>query len=128
MTPHTNKLLSAARIENSLGFVMLFGALLSAAIVLLGGVLYLWQEGKAPISYNVFHGAPAELCTIHGILRVARHLSGPGIIQLGLMLLVAVQLLRLVLTGLLFLLGRDRAFVLITFCVLGMLLYGLFLR
>lgn len=81
-----------------------------------------------PANYKVFHGAPADLCSLHGIVQGVRHLSGPATIQIGLLLLVAVQLLRIVLTELLFLLGHDRFFVVITTVVFGMLLYGLFLR
>ncbi len=128
MRPRINKLLSATNIENAMGYVLLFGALLSAAIVLLGGGIYLRQDGKLPADYKVFHCAAADLCSLHGIVRGVYHLSGPATIQIGLLVLVAVQLLRIVLTELLFLLSRDRFFVIITTIVFGMLLYGLFLR
>lgn len=128
MPVRVKKLLSAANIESSMGYVMLFGALASVAIVILGGALYLWQEGAGPVQYKVFHGAPPQLCSLHGIFQGARRFSGPAIIQMGLLFLVGVQLLRIVLTELLFFLGRDRTFVLITAGVLGMLIYGLFVR
>jgi uncharacterized membrane protein len=128
MRPRIKKLFSAAQIENSMGLVMLFGALISAAIVLLGGGIYLRQDGKLPANYKIYHGAPADLCSLHGIMQGVYHFSGPATIQIGLLLLVAVQLLRIVLTELLFLLGRDWFFVLVTTVVLGILLYSLFVQ
>lgn len=130
MRPRIKKLLNASNIENSLGYVMLVGALFSAFVVLLGGGLYLWRYGNVPVNYRVFQGAPPELCAMRGCLRACfdvRH-PGPGIIQTGLLLLVAVQVVRIVLTGLLFLLGRDWFFVLVTTVVLGILLYSLFVQ
>ena len=114
------------RMERLIGLLLLAGVLASAMTVLLGGALFLWRHGSAPVHYRVFRGEPSDLKTLEGIWGDAKVGSGRGIIQLGLMLLVGVQVVRVALTGALFLLNKDRVFVVITFLVLGLLAYALF--
>lgn len=114
------------RLERLIGFVLLVGVLLSAVTVLLGGVLFLWRHGSTPVHYRIFRGEPSDLRTLLGVWGDVMNGSGRGIIQVGLILLVAVQLVRVLLTGFLFLLSRDKAFVVITTIVLGLLTYALF--
>ncbi|HUX09984.1 MAG TPA: DUF1634 domain-containing protein [Terriglobia bacterium] len=112
--------------EKLIGVVLLAGVLLSALIVLFGGVVYMWRHGSTPVHYRIFRGEPSDLRNLAGIWKDFEHGSGRGAIQFGLMLLVGVQLVRVVLTGILFLLNRDRVFVVITFLVFTLLTYALF--
>jgi len=114
------------RMEKLIGVVLLAGVLLSAFIVLFGGVLYMWRHGSTPVHYRIFRGEPSDLRSLAGIWKDFEHGSGRGAIQFGLMLLVGVQLVRVVLTGILFLLNRDKVFVVITFLVFTLLTYALF--
>jgi uncharacterized membrane protein len=114
------------RMEKLIGIVLLAGVLLSAFIVLFGGVLYMWRHGATPVHYRIFRGEPSDLRSLAGIWKDFEHESGRGTIQLGLMLLVGVQLVRVVLTGILFLLNRDKAFMVITVLVFALLTYALF--
>ncbi len=114
------------RMEKLIGLVLLVGVLASAGIVLFGGVLYMWRHGETPVHYRIFRGEPSDLRSLEGIWKDFGEGSARGAIQLGLMLLVGVQLIRVALTGLLFLLNRDRVFVVITFLVFAMLTYALF--
>jgi uncharacterized membrane protein len=114
------------RMEKLIGVVLLAGVLISAFIVLFGGVLYMWRHGSTPVHYRIFRGEPSDLRSLAGIWKDFEEGSGRGAIQLGLMLLVGVQVIRVALTGVLFLLNRDKAFVVITFLVLAMLSYALF--
>ena len=114
------------RMEKLIGIVLLTGVLASAAIVLFGGVLYMWRHGSSPVHYRIFRGEPSDLRSLAGIWKDFEEGSGRGAIQFGLMLLVGIQVIRVALTGILFLLNRDRIFVFITFLVLAMLSYALF--
>jgi uncharacterized membrane protein len=114
------------RMEKLIGFVLLAGVLASAAAVLFGGAVYMWRHGSTPVHYRIFRGEPSDLRNLTGIWKDFEHGSGRGAIQFGLMLLVGVQLIRVALTGVLFLLNRDTVFVAITFLVLTMLTYALF--
>jgi uncharacterized membrane protein len=114
------------RMERLIGVVLLAGVLASAAIVLFGGVLYMWRHGSTPVHYRIFRGEPSDLRSLAGIWKDFEEGSGRGAIQFGLMLLVGIQVIRVALTGVLFLLNRDKVFVVITFLVLAMLSYALF--
>ena len=114
------------RMEKLIGIVLLAGVLISAFIVLFGGALYMWRHGSSPVHYRIFRGEPSDLRSLAGIWKDFEHGSGRGAIQFGLMLLVGVQLVRVALTGVLFLLNRDNIFVVITFLVFAMLTYALF--
>ena len=46
------------KIEQIVGNLLRAGVLLSAVVVLCGGVLYLIQYGHAPADYRVFRGEP----------------------------------------------------------------------
>ncbi len=114
------------RMEKLIGYVLLAGVLTSAAIVLFGGALYMWRHGSTPVHYRIFRGEPSDLRSLAGIWKDFTEGSGRGAIQFGLMLLVGIQVIRVALTGVLFLLNRDKVFVVITFLVLAMLSYALF--
>jgi len=115
------------RMEKLIGLLLLVGVLASATMVLVGGTIFLWRHGSSPLDYRVFRGEPPDLKTFAGLWRDALHGSGRGIIQFGLMLLVGLQVVRVALTGMLFLVSRDKTFVVITLLVLGLLTYALLL-
>jgi uncharacterized membrane protein len=112
-------------IEKAIGLVLLVGVLASAAIVLFGGVVYIARHGAQVAQYQVFVGEPSDLRSLGGVLEDVGKFSGRGIIQLGLMLLVGIQIVRVLLAIVLFLLERDHTFVAITAVVFLLLIYGL---
>ena len=89
-------------------------------------VVYLARHGSEPTDYRVFHGEPNQLRTIPGALREAFAFQGRGIIQLGLLLLIATPVARVVLSILGFAAERDRMYVGFATIVLVILLYSLF--
>jgi uncharacterized membrane protein len=114
------------QVEQFLGNLLRIGVLLAAAVVLLGGIVYLVHEGAATPDYERFHGEPPPLRTVGGVVAEARTLDGKGVIQLGLLLLIAVPVARVAFSVLAFALQRDRVYVLVTLLVLGVLLFSLF--
>jgi uncharacterized membrane protein len=114
------------RMQSLIGKVLILGVIASGALVAFGGGLYLARHGFEPPHYQVFHGEPADLRTISGVLRDTMALSGRGIIQLGLGVLVGVQLVRVALTVWLFRVARDRAYIAISLFVLAVLVYSIF--
>jgi uncharacterized membrane protein len=101
------------------------GVLLSAVVVLCGGILYLIQYGHAPADYRVFHGEPTDLKSVNGILRAAIAFHSRGIIQLGLLLLIATPVARVAFSIFGFVEEKDRLYVVFTVIVLLILLYSL---
>jgi uncharacterized membrane protein len=114
------------RFEQLLGNLLRAGVLLATAVVLLGGVLYLVQHGGEQPDRKAFHGEPADLRNPSGIVGSALRLDGPGIIMVGLLLLVATPVARVVFSVVGFLRERDFLYVALTLIVLGVLLYSLF--
>lgn len=108
-----------------IGWVLLVGVLLSSGTVLVGGVLYLVQQGLDIPRYSKFVGQPAALTSFTGILRLAWRGDARGIMQLGVLLLVATPVARILLSAALFLRQRDWLYVAITAIVIGVLAYGL---
>jgi uncharacterized membrane protein len=113
------------RVDAIIGNLLRAGVLLAATVVLLGGGLYLVQHGSTVPDYRVFRGEPAYLRGVSGILREARALDGRGLIQLGLLLLLATPIARVAFSVLAFTLQRDRTYVVVTLIVLAVLLYSL---
>jgi uncharacterized membrane protein len=114
------------KVEDLIGNLLRTGVLLSAFVVFCGGVVYLARHGNEPADYRVFHGEPSDLRTIPGVLREALSFQGRGIIQLGLLLLIATPVARVGLSILGFAAERDRMYVGFAAIVLVILLYSLF--
>jgi uncharacterized membrane protein len=113
-------------IEATLGKLLRMGVLISSGTVILGGVLNLLRHGHEPVTWEKFNGEPAALRTLSGIAEAAFAAQGRGIIQLGLILLVAVPVLRVAVSMIVYAQKRDYAFVGITLLVLLVLSYSLF--
>src|SRR4029077_3399824 len=114
------------KVENLVGNLLRTGVSLAALIVFAGAVVYLAKHGSEPADYRVFHGEPNQLRTIAGALREAYAFQGRGIIQLGLLLLIATPVARVVLSIFGFAAERDRMYVGFASIVLLILLYSLF--
>lgn len=113
------------RIEVIIGTLLRVGVILAASVVALGGVIYLARHGHEVADYRTFHNEPEDLKTIAGIVHSALSGSGRGIIQLGLLLLIATPIARVIFSALAFALERDWLYVTITLIVLAILLYSL---
>jgi uncharacterized membrane protein len=113
------------RIELSVGALLRWGVLASAAVVLSGGAIFLVRHGGDPVSYGVFRGTAPATRHVGGIIRGAISSSGRSIVQLGLLLLIATPIARVAFSLIAFALERDRIFVIVTAIVLAVLLYSL---
>ena len=113
--------------EQVIGQLLRAGVLLAAAVVFVGGVLYLVRHGAEHPDYHTFHGVSTNLRSIRGTVHEAFALRGLGIMQLGLLLLVLTPISRVAFSALGFFLEGDKMYVAITLVVLSVLLFS-FLR
>jgi uncharacterized membrane protein len=113
------------RVEEVVGNLLRGGVTLASVVVLAGGILYLIRYGATQPDFRVFHGEPADLRSVSGIVKDALELRSRGVIQLGLLLLIATPVARVAFSVLAFILQRDRLYVVVTLIVLGVLLYSL---
>jgi uncharacterized membrane protein len=111
--------------DEIMGRVLRTGVILAALFVVAGGTIYLVQHPTPITNYRVFHGEPEELRTVPGILHEALALHGPGLIQFGLLILIATPIARVAFSVVAFLYQRDWMYVAVTLVVLGLLVYSL---
>ena len=113
------------QVEQRIGTLLRVGVALAAAIVALGAAVYLAHHGAELPEYHVFRGEPAALRSVGGIFARAFDLRGTGLIQLGLLVLMATPVARVVLALFAFARQRDRLYVAVALFVLAVLLYSI---
>lgn len=116
---------SEEKFEKMLANLLRGGVLLAAAVVSLGAILFLARHGGEVHDYSVFRGEPADLRDPRRIGPHALELSGRGVIQLGLLLLLATPVARVLLSAIGFVRQRDWLYVALTLTVLALLLASL---
>ncbi|HLV81704.1 MAG TPA: DUF1634 domain-containing protein [Chthonomonadaceae bacterium] len=114
------------QVEEIIGRLLIAGVLLAAVIVAGAGLLYLARHGAEPPHYRLFQGEPADLRSVRGAFDDALAGHSRGMIQVGLLLLIATPIARVVFSVFAFFRERDRLYVGITLVVLAVLLYSLF--
>ncbi|MHC5932918.1 DUF1634 domain-containing protein [Nostoc sp.] len=113
------------RFEQFIGNLLRVGVILATALVLVGGILYLIRHGTEVPNYQFFRGEPAEFRTPDGVKTSILSGRNRGIIQLGLLLLIATPVVRVVFSLLAFVRLKDYTYVIVTLIVLIGLIYSL---
>jgi uncharacterized membrane protein len=112
-------------LESIIGNLLRAGVLLAAVTVFAGGVLYLVQNGSRVVGYQTFVAGGSNIRTLPGIVISAAHFDSEGLMQLGLLLLIATPVARVVLAVVGFALERDRLYVAVSLIVLVVLVFSL---
>ncbi len=118
--------LSSHQVEMVISNVLRAGVALASALVVFGGLIHFFHQGLVLPDYKTFHGEPTELRHVGGIVKYAFSFHGRGLIQLGLLVLIATPIARVVFSVWAFARQRDKLYVAITCIVLGVLCYSLF--
>jgi|SRR5215510_1068806 len=116
------------RIERLIGLLLQVGVVLSIAVTLLGAVLYLGREGRHVAEFRVFRGQPWDLRSAPAVVTAAFAGRREALIQLGVLILIATPIARVIFSLVAFAIDRDLTYVIVTLIVLVVLLYGLFAR
>jgi uncharacterized membrane protein len=119
------KTLSEQQLESLLSNLLKYGVLIASSVVFIGGILYLIRHGSEPVPYKFFQGEPLELCSPIGVVNAVLSGSSRGIIQFGLLLLIATPVLRVIISLLAFIWRREFIYVFVTLFVLASLTYSL---
>jgi uncharacterized membrane protein len=120
-----NPIWTDKRMETLIGNLLRAGVLFSAFVVLCGAAIYLVRHGRSPADYSVFRGEPSNLRQVGDIFRDALSLHGRGIIQLGLLFLIATPVARVAFSIFGFAKEKDRMYVIVASTVLIILAYSL---
>lgn len=105
-----------------LSLVLRSGLFLAIVIVLYGGIDLLLNHSGERVDYHIFDGQPANLKTFSHI--VAETITGNtlSIIQLGIIVLIATPVMRVISCLIVFLVERDYLYVALSAIVLAVLL------
>jgi uncharacterized membrane protein len=114
-----------ARMETIMGRLLQVGVLLAAVVVLAGGVMYMAEHSGDLPNYRRFVAAPIELRHPGALLHGIGQGDASAIVDLGILLLVATPICRVIFAAIAFAVERDRLYVAISLTVLAVLLYGM---
>ena len=114
------------QMDRLIGGLLRAGVLASALLVLIGVIVSLGQGGMPVAAYRSFPGAPGNMRTMGAILGEALRGNGRGIVQLGVLVLVATPIARVVLSVVAFAVQGDGVYVCVTLVVLAVLGVSLF--
>jgi uncharacterized membrane protein len=115
--------LTDKEMEAEIGVMLRAGVTLSAAVVLLGGILYLSRATQLP-DYQHFQSTADPLHSLLGILRGVLRLDAASVIEFGILLLIATPIVRVVLCVVGFARQRSLLYTGVSALVLLILLYS----
>jgi uncharacterized membrane protein len=113
------------RLETTMGTLLRIGVLVAAGLVTVGALAYLARHYADPVRFHTFRLESPNLRTVAGIVKLAAHFDSRGLIQLGLLLLIATPVARVVFAVIGFALERDRLYVAVSAIVLAILIASL---
>jgi uncharacterized membrane protein len=114
------------RIEVFLGQLLRAGVALAALVVIVGGAMYLRHAATGSVpDYKVFHSQPVEMRSAPQALEASAEFDPLAIIQVGLLLLIATPVARVVFSIVGFSMERDWMYVFFTIVVLTLLIFSI---
>jgi uncharacterized membrane protein len=113
-------------IESVMGSLLITGVIISGSLILFGGIYYLIQMGFSVPHFKTFKGEPSNLRSVKQIFKGVTHFDSLSIIQLGLLLLIATPISRVVFSVIGFLFEKDYLYVIISLIVLAIIGYSIF--
>ena len=106
-----------------IGRVLQAGVLAAATLVAVGAVMMLRQSASAPVAWTTF--TPGALTSIRSIAEGIRAMTPASIVMLGILVLIATPIARVLFTLAAFVAARDRLYAALSAIVLAILLVGL---
>ena len=107
--------------------LLLISVLTTFSLVAVGGGIYLLKYGADLVNYSSFHAEPIVYkTTINIFTNSLTTLSALSLIQLGLLLLVIAQVLRVGMIAWQFMWSKEIIFTIISLFILFLMVYSLF--
>lgn len=110
-----------------LGTLLRVGVIVSTAVVLLGGIIFLTNQGNQTVSFSEFKPEKVKFSSVAEILSGLKTFDGLAIIQFGVLLLIFTPIARVVFSIFSFLMEKDYMYVLIGIIVLCVIITSLYL-
>lgn len=111
-----------ARMEMIIGRLLQTGVLLSATVMLVGGVMYTRAHAGEPANYTVFVPRRIQVLNLRPLLKGIAACQPAAVLQAGILLLIATPICRVMFAVVAFVLERDRLYVAVSLMVLAVLL------
>lgn len=115
-------MISTKKAEWIIGWILIAGITLSAMLILCGGILFLTHHDHASLQ-DTLQDTPTYK-SLADIINTIISTKATSIIELGILLLVATQVLRVTLLAIFYATTKDIAFTIISLFILVMLLYS----
>jgi uncharacterized membrane protein len=113
------------RMEIIIGRLLQTGVLLAAITVFVGGVIYLATHANQPANYRTFSSESANLRHPSQLLHLLKIGDASAVIQIGILLLIATPVARVLFGVIGFGIERDRFYTAVSLAVLAILLFSL---
>ena len=120
--PLLKKKIQDTDLEIVIGQLLRYGVLLSSLVVAAGGMVYLYRHGSEPPLYRQFKGEPSKMKEIGPLWQAVQRGEGRPLIQLGLLILIATPIARILFSVFGYLLEKDYLYTVITAVVLAVIL------
>lgn len=117
--------LNERQFELLVGNLLRYGVILSTVVVFVGGILYLILHGNEAPNYQIFRGEPPAFRSPEGVATAALSGRRRGIIELGLLLLIATPIARVAFSLVTFVRQKDVTYIIVTLIVLAGLVISL---
>lgn len=111
-------------LEQVIGELLRYGVLASSLVVLAGGIVYLLRHGGQYPQYHEFRGEPDKMRDPVLIWEAVWRGEGRPLIQLGLLILVATPVARILFSFIGYLLEKDYLYAVLTVIVLLVILFN----
>jgi uncharacterized membrane protein len=111
-------------LEKVIGQLLRTGVIVSSAVVLAGGIVYLIRHGGQQPQFGTFRGEPDKMKTPSAMWHAIWRGEGRPLIAFGLLLLILTPIARIIFSVFGYLLERDYLYVLITLFVLAVILWN----
>lgn len=117
-------MVSEAKIKIWLGLALHAGMLVSTALVMIGGFIFLYRHGGDTLQSELVPSIAYDINML--TIWHSKNLFSPvGLIELGLLMLVITQVFRVALLCYYYIFTRDYWFILFSFFILSVILYSL---
>ena len=119
-------------VEQYIGKLLRYGVMLSCAITLFGGVIYLLQHKGVMVDYSpvptgMAFGVEDYLRELNTIFPRMLDFDGAAIIQFGVLVLIATPIIRVAFSAFSYLIEKDYLYVVITLIVLAIIMANMLL-
>ena len=123
--PRRGRRVNDRQVQEWIATLLRVGVIAAACIGLSGGVAHLVRHGSDVPSYASFRGEPSALRHVADVIAGAVSLKTDALAQAGLLLLIAVPILRVAVSIVAFSLEKDWLYCVVTALVMGILLFSL---